>query len=254
MEKRFGFTVKRLISYLSSLLLPAAGLILPIALLCSGFCFNGSMLVFLILCLVAAGLLALTIFSNRTRKPVKALLSVIVSILFVVLYLFNFMFGTFGYLDCYDQEQVQEPYAAIRQSSECSWMPDLTQVGEPVNISYYSYHAKGFIFLWDAEYLVCSYEPEEYERQKANLDHTYRFQTEPLHVYDGDCEPTAELDGYVFRFVDVEGSFWTKQAPLIGYSDEAHEIMYVNYYDPDRDIYTSLKDLLIEDGGWKYIR
>ena len=29
---------------------------------------------------------------------------------------------------------------------------------------------------------------------------------------------------------------------------------YVNYYDPDRDVYTSLKDLLIDDCGWKFIR
>ena len=246
--------VKRLIAYFSSLLLPIAGYVFPIWLLQKDFCFNSTTLRFLISPLVAALLLAVVLFSKWGRKWVKVLLSIGILILFVFFYLCNFMFGTFAYLDCYEQEQVQEPYTTVRESWECSWMPDLTQVGEPLNISYYSYHAKGFIFLWDAEYLVCSYEPEEYERQKANLDHTYRFQTEPLHVYDGDCEPTAELDGYVFRFVDVEGYFWTKQAPLIGYSDEAHEIMYVNYYDPDRDIYTSLKDLLIEDGGWKYIR
>lgn len=245
---------KRLIIYLSCSVLPAAGYILPIWLLWKDFCFNGTILFFLISPLVAAILLALVIFSKRGRTWLKALLGAGILVLFVLYYLGNFMFGTIGYLDRYEQEQVQKPYSAILEGSECAWMPDLTQVGETASITHYSYHAKCFIFQWNAEYLVCSYEPEEYQRQKANLDTRYQFQTEPLHVYDGDCEPTAELDGYAFRFVEVEGYFWTHRAPLVGYSDEAHEIIYVNYYDPDRDVYTSLKDLLIEDCGWKFIR
>lgn len=246
---------KRLLAYFSSLLLPAAGLVFPIWLLQRDFCLNGNILYFLVSPLVAALLLAFTIFSKRGRKWVKALLTAAILILFVILYLLNFMFGTFGYLDCYEQEQVQKPYSAVREAYECAWMPELTQVGETTKITHYSYHAKGFIFLWEAEYLVCSYTSEEYEHQKANLENTYRFQTETLHGYHGDCQPTAELDGYTFRFVDLDESYyWTKHAPLIGYSDETDEIIYVNYYDPDRDIYTSLKDLLVEDGGWKYIR
>lgn len=245
---------KRLIAYFGSLLLPAAGYVFPIWLLQRDFCLNGNILYFLISPLVAAVLLAFVIFSKQGRKWVKALLSAGILILFVILYLFNFMFGTFGYLDRYEQEQVQEPYAAVRDASKCSWMPELTQVGETTKITHYSYHAKAFIFLWDAEYLVCRYEPEEYERQKANLDNTYRFQTKTLHAYDGDCEPTTELDGYTFRFVYLdEKYYWPKHAPLIGYSDENNEIIYVNYYDADRDVCTSLKDLLIEDCGWKYI-
>lgn len=254
MKKRFDFTKKRLIAYLSCLLLPAAGLFFPILLLRRDFCLNGSIVFFLILCFVSAGLPALIIFSNRRRKLIKALLSVIVLILFVILYLFNFMFGTFGYMDRYTQEQVRVPYAASRDTHSCSWMPELTQVGEPVNISHYSYHAKAFIFLWDADYLICSYEPEEYERQKANLENAYQFRTETLHSYDGNCEPTAQLDGYTFRFVDLNEYSWSKHAPLIGYSDEANEIVYVNYYDVERDVYTSLSDLLIVDCGWRYIR
>lgn len=42
--------------------------------------------------------------------------------------------------------------------------------------------------------------------------------------------------------------------PAAGYSDEANEIVYVNYYDVERDVYTSLSDLLIVDCGWRYIR
>lgn len=245
---------KRLIAYLGSLLFPIAGYVFPIWLMQKDFCFNSTILRFMISPLVAALLLAVVIFSKRGRKWVKVLLSIGILILFVFFYLCNFMFGTFAYLDCYEQKQVQEPYTTVRESWECSWMPDLTQVGELTKITHYSYHAKSFIFLWEAEYLVCSYEPEEYHQQKANLENMYRFQTETLKHYDCECPPTATLDGYTFRFVDLDEYSWEKHVPLVGYSDEAHEIMYVNYYDADRDILTSLMDLLIEDCGWKFIR
>ena len=245
---------KRLITYFSSLLLPLAGYVFPIWLMQKDFCFNSTTLRFLISPLVAALLLAVVIFSKWGRKWVKTLLSIGILILFVLFYLCNFMFGTLAYLDCYEQEQVQEPYTTVRESWECSWMPDLTQVGEPTKITHYSYHAKSFIFLWEAEYLVCSYEPEEYQKEKANLENRYRFYTETLKHYDCECPPATQLDGYIFRFVDLDEYSWETHVPLVGYSDEAHEIMYVNYYDADRDILTSLMDLLIDDCGWKFIR
>ena len=245
--------VKRLIAYFITLLLPIAGYAFPIWLMQKEFCFNSTTLRFLISPFAAALLLAVVIFSKWGRKWVKVLLSIGILILFVFFYLCNFMFGTFAYLDCYEQEQVQEPYTTVRESWECSWMPDLTQVGEATKITHYSYHAKGFIFLWQAEYLVCSYEPEEYQQEKANLKNIYCFQTETLKNHHGECLPTAQLDGYTFRFVDLDEYSWEKHVPLVGYSDETHEIMYVNYYDADRDILTSLTDLLTDECGWKFI-
>jgi hypothetical protein len=114
--------VKRLIAYFSSLLLPIAGYVFPIWLLQKDFCFNSTTLRFLISPLVAALLLAVVIFSKWGRKWVKVLLSIGILILFVFFYLCNFMFGTFAYLDCYEQEQVQEPYTTVRESWECSWL------------------------------------------------------------------------------------------------------------------------------------
>ena len=93
--------------------------------------------------------------------------------------------------------------------------------------------------------MICQYAQEEYAIQKARLDSAYTFQ-----------EETITIDGYQFKMLSVEkyNLSYPNNIILIGCSDATREIVYLEFYDFDLDIISSLEDFIIDECGWKYIR
>lgn len=129
-------------------------------------------------------------------------------------------------------------------------------MGETTNVEHYHVSSFAFIFSSETDYLICQYSQEEYETQKNRLNSVYTFQTETIKDRYSSCEPTAEIDGYQFKMLSIEQSEYgyPKNVYLIGYSDAAREIVYLEFYDIDLDYIRSLKEFIIDECGWKYIR
>lgn len=106
--------------------------------------------------------------------------------------------------------------------------------------------------------MICRYDQSEYLRQKALLDQKYTFQTDPMYSSDYVCQPTAQIDGYHFRLLSIEGDYqeyveYPKHLTLIACSDQTNEIVYVSFRDDDLDDISSLEELISQDLGWTYV-
>ncbi len=135
-------------------------------------------------------------------------------------------------------------------------MPELSELGNTTDIEHYNVFSAFYIFSTETDYLICRYTQEEYEIQKTRLDTAYTFQTETITDDYSNCEPMIEIDGYQFRMLSNEAYdlYFPKNIVLIGCSDEAREIVYLEFYDLDLDFVDSLKDFITDECGWKYIR
>ena len=147
-------------------------------------------------------------------------------------------------------------YAAMEQ--EHTLMPSLSELGDPTDIECHEMLASFAIFSWETSYLICRYTPDEYEVQKAELETEYTFQREAITEYKSNCEPSVEVDGYLFRLLSIEEYKEDIRYPhkiiLIGCSDEAREIVYAVFDDFDLDYILSLEEFITENCGWRYIR
>jgi len=90
--------------------------------------------------------------------------------------------------------------------------------------------------------------------QKALLDTTYTFQNDPMSVDEYTCEPTAKINGYLFRALSIEEYelYYPKRVILIATNDEENEIVYMVFYDDDLDYIESLPDFINNECGWKH--
>ena len=255
--KIFSFTKKRWIAFASVIILPLLLLGCGIIGLSAHLCLNKAFaLTYLLFPLTATALLALCIFS-RVGHGWKIGLSVLILLLFVVLFLGGVLFGRYVRVERYFNKDVAQHYASVTEENEL--MPVLEEIGQPVWTEYCDVFTSAFIFLSDADYLICRYDAEEYELQKQRLEEKYSFQTETLDSYDYPCEPSEMIDGYYFRVLSTKGEYERyTQYPwymgLIAYCDEEQEIIYLSYFNTDLDYLTSLSDFLDEECGWQHIR
>ena len=247
--KRFVFTKSRLIGFCCCVLLPIVAISLGILMLVNDVMLNiGFPFVYFLIPLIAAVLLACCIFSSsKTWK--KFVLSGVILVLFLILFLFSSFLVGWTQVERYKENEAVQQYSLL----ESEFMPDLAELGKPSHIEYYRLFSHFLIFSCEADGLICSYSQEDYEIQKARLDTTYIFQKEKT----GDnFDPMVDIDGYQFRMLSVEeyDLCYPKNVVLIGYSDNTKEIIYLEFYDIDLDYITSLKDFIMDECGWKYIR
>ena len=155
----------------------------------------------------------------------------------------------------YDGPYSGSLYSAFAEDNPL--LPDLQEVAEFSDPEYYKVSQEAYIFYWETTCFIFSYTPEQYEAQKAALDHHYIFQSEAIREGDYITEPIAELDGYVFRFLSPEEYDKTLDYPknimLIGYSDQKREIIYMIYKAPDMDYIGDLSHFVLNSCGWKYM-
>ena len=91
------------------------------------------------------------------------------------------------------------------------------------------------------------------------MEQTYVFQKEVISRYEKQCEPTAQIAGYTFRMVSVDGEYeeelrYPNRMILIATNDETRELVYIAFYDSDLDVIHSLSGFITEYCGWEYIR
>lgn len=255
--KKFEFTMARLDAFILASLLPLLILCCGILGLAAHLCFNKAFAItYLIFPLTAVAVLAVCIFSGM-RHEWKIGLSVLILLLFVILFLGGVLFGSYVRLERYYNKDVSQYYASVIEENEL--MPALEDIGQPVWTEYCDVFTSAFVFVSDADYLICRYDAGEYELQKQQIEEKYTFQTEILDSYGNPCEPSENIDGYQFRVLSTKGEYerymkYPRYMGLIGYSDEEKEIIYLSYCNTDLDYLTSLSDFLHEECGWNHVR
>ena len=256
-QKRFA--PARLIPFLCLLLLPFGAIALGIMLLAVNTLFNAAFAVtFGVLPLCFILLLWPIWMTGKPKAWLRVLLSVVLSVVFLLSVLFMIAVGKHEMLDCYEGDDMTVPYTEMQKKN--SFMPPLSDVGAPEETAYYDYFSQqmGF-FTCDAEILICRYGEDAYQQEKARVETAYTFQTQPMEACGYTCDPTATLDGYTFQILaDTEGAPWNESYPkivnLIATNDATHEIVYLYFCDDDLDYIEDMAEFIRNDCGWKHIR
>ena len=250
--QKFVFTKGRLIGLICSSIIPMVAIGLGILMLTKNIILDlGIVITYFVLPLIVIALLGLCIFYKfETWK--KVILSVVILVLFAMVFQFFCLIAGWTQVNSYEGEEAVQKYSSLKNEM----LPNLSKVGETIKIEYHNVSSFIFIFSYETDYLICEYDQEEYEAQKKQLDSTYVFQTETITDHDSNCEPMAQIGDYQFRMLSTQNYelYYPKQVVLIGYSDNAREIVYLEFYDIDLDYIPSLKDFIIDECGWKYIR
>ncbi len=258
LKKRIS--VLRIIAFLGTALLPLALLGLGFIFAIGGTILNIAFTMgYMILPLCALIALLFLIFSNIVVGKKVALCFAVLFLLIVTFTMVN-IGGTFILLDHYEDENVAEPYAEVANAFD--HMPKLSEIGSPEQIEYYDmFSSLGLIsiFTSDTDILICQYGEDDYQNQKALLDETYVFQTAPMNSGKENIEPTAEIDGYVFRMLSVSGEYeksyyFPNRLIFIATNDATKEIVYLSFFDDDLDYIGSMTTFINEKCGWEHIR
>lgn len=251
-------TVGRIIAFCIVSLLPLAVFGLGIFLLFGSICVNFPfILCYLILPLGCIAALFFLIFS-KFASGAKILFSFVLLLAFVFLLLFMMMALKFELLDQYTGDKMSVRYAEHIENFNA--MPQLSEVGDPESAVYYDYFSQmGAIFTCDADYLVCRYNREEYNTQKASVEERYVFQKEKLSASGYAIEPEISMDGYDFRLLSEDRDLgydvdYPKCLIFIATNDDTCEIIYMSFYDDDLDWIESLEKFINQDCGWRWVK
>lgn len=206
------------------------------------------------LCLL---LLWLTIRS-RQHLMIKWIFTFLILVFSYCLFL---MFATYGHFSVYeslDSSGNIEPYERYATESHRQ-IPQAGELGQPAELEYhYFYNRWAMFFQSECFTLIGTYSPEDYAAQTEALDTRYTFHTDPLDAGDTDLPPLYTLEGYEFRFLEMDSDTYRLSYPkymiLVGTNDETHEIVWSYYADDDLDYIPDPEEFLLEDCGWKFIR
>lgn len=115
---------------------------------------------------------------------------------------------------------------------------DLDNIGNYEDVFFQIYHKIVLIFQSDANTLIATYTPEEYEKQVKKLQEEVPFlEGEKESVY-GDFE----MNGWHFEVCDFEESRFPKSFSMVAFHEETNRIAYVEFKDPDLDTISGEKD------------
>ena len=259
MERKRTLSKGQIIACILTSLLPLAVLCLGIYIICRGaIILNRSFVItYLILPIVTIGGNVLMIACIR-RKVLRAFLC---GLWLVVLLFATFILSLFGYYETIRSYEDADARRAYSQAEAPDPMPSLEELGSPEKLEFHSYFSQGFaIFNCDSWVLIARYDDAAYAQEKELLDSRYQFQDNPMDVsYEPEyvTEPVFEADGFVFRFLSMEGEYslyYPKYLMIIGTNDATGEIAYLYFSDPDLDYITSIREFLDTDMGWEHIR
>lgn len=140
-----------------------------------------------------------------------------------------------------------------------SFFYEFTDWGNPTDAEYQFYDKQMGVFFDTYAYtLICHYTEPDYLVQKAHLEETCRFHTEPLSEPESTLPAEYETDGYTFRFLSFDEEEYRLEYPkymtILGFNDETHEIVYLYFDDDDLDYISSWDHFLTSDCGWNHIR
>ena len=256
MKEKFTFTKDGLFRFICCIILPVIAIGGGIVTLSKSVTTNlGFVMAFFIIPLITVCLFACCIFSNCKSRKKDLLCCVILILLFMSFCFFSLISG-YTQVKSYNGDEARQQYAFVK--GEKALLPELSDIGHPQNVEHYNVYTCLSIFASEADYLICRYTPEEFEFQKERLEEEYVFQADIITDEDANCEPITEIDGYQFRLLSIEEYkeelYYPKDIVLIGYSDDAQEIVYLAFHDMDLDYIPSLKSFIIDDCGWNHVR
>lgn len=255
MEKTNKITFLKVLAWSASILLPVLAVSLGCSLLFFGTIFNIAFAVtFLLIPVISIALLALILFSKKKAFS-KVVRIIFVLVVFAVSFLLSRMVGTFEIMHEQNTE-IEKSYTEVCE--DFAPMPTLEELGHYTRVEHYDYVSTTFgIFTSEADTLIVHYDSADYQEQKAFLDNKYAFQKEDMTALEYACVPSATINGYSFRVLDIDeyGSEiqYPKQMVFIATNDQSHSIAYTAFCDDDLDYIESLEDFLLNVCGWKHI-
>lgn len=225
---------------------------------------------FLLLLLVPALILARLILALRAmdRRSVKVIRAIVWNVLTVCWVLFGVTFlSLFMPLERHRvfRQDVLEEFT-VRQND---WFVKTTAIlaeadpGEPEEMVLHRCSRIAWFFETDADILLCRYTPEAYAAEKAALEKTMPWRTEPMYVSyyeDGGTdttEPTVRLGKDEFRFLDPGPDLalpFYKTCGIIVTNDKTREIAFIYYTDTEADGIRDMTEFLEEECFWSWIR
>lgn len=238
--------VKNLALCLACCILPVLAIGLGVLLLFASTVFNVAFAVTYVIIPLTSVLLIVWIAFVAKKTTVKATLIGLVLVAFVLSFLYTNLIGTFEMLEHRENGEIGEGYSETCDSFPS--MPTVAELKDYVRIEHYDYFSSCFgIFTCDADTLVVTYEPLEYQKQKALLDDRYLFQEDKIAVAD-----------YSFRLLVTGGEYgsetdYPKRMVFIATNDRECSISYTAFCDDDLDYIESYEELLLGDCGWKHI-
>lgn len=193
--------------------------------------------------------LAIFLLKNLTVKIVLCIAILVLYVLFDGLYL---ILAPLGKIEVYAGQEAVNSYNT--DASVSASMPEIGDLGTYETISFYNHWEKG-AFPSDTDVLILSYEENAYLKQKASVESTYSFLSEPITYGTYHCEPSLIIDGYSFRVVDLDHNQYgyPKHMLLVGYNDVTCEIVYMYHLDPELDYISSLEEFVTQICWWTYI-
>ncbi|MBQ9993541.1 MAG: hypothetical protein IJP17_02400 [Clostridia bacterium] len=246
-------TKSRIIAFTILSIIPVAAVVLGVILLTHDFLINRSFVLgFIIIPVCEILLLALVSFSGK-RRLVKVISAGLILVLFTLAFLAVNAMGKFEQLSRYENEDVKSHYV----ENDNIPMPSLSDIAQPIEMHLYDYFSQFTIFFsCDVDILICKYDEDAYESQKALLDESYVFQSNSMNARGYACEPTAEINGYLFRALSIDEYElnYPKNIVLIATNDDENEIVYMNFCDDDLDYIEVLDEFINDECGWKHIR
>lgn len=165
-----------------------------------------------------------------------------------------------GHFSLYDHAEGQKALDKYEEDiGHYDLMPEAADLGAPEKIEYHYFYNQWVTFFDSNCYtLICTYSPGDHASMTAQLDSRYTFHTEPLDAGDTELPPLYTLEGYQFRFLEMDTEtydlWYPKYMILVGTNDETHEIVWSYYDDDDLDYIPDPEDFLLDDCGWKFIR
>ncbi|MBQ1679121.1 MAG: hypothetical protein II062_06295 [Oscillospiraceae bacterium] len=159
--------------------------------------------------------------------------------------------------------------AAARFTGDYDWVPAFHKLdlGEPIREEYHKCEDRHFLDTSEVGILLCQYEALDYPRQKAALETSFRFLSEPLlgdyyyaarhgGVYES-FDPTVVLGDYVFRFAERGFDYWEpyyKQCCIVVTNDSTGEIGYLFYDNIDVDSVSDIHKFIEKNCCWNFVR
>ncbi len=131
----------------------------------------------------------------------------------------------------------------IKNYQAQSFMPDLDNIGEYVNIDYFSKKYESFFPEYSMQ-LVVKYNEEEFLKEKERLETAYTYLDKP-QLDDTDYRmPVKQFSAYGFDFkiAVFEDTVFPKNYGMVGISDQSQEIAYLWAYCPDLDLICTISE------------
>lgn len=218
--------------------------------LLQGYIVTLSLLILFFIVPIIVIIASLCCIRSNTSIVGKYVLCMLLIVLLLINTFFFSIFGEFIQLKSYHGEAAVDKYT--ENYFEYMKLPKISELGDFLDFEYHDYKYQMIIGEPATHTLICRYDTEIYKIQKNKIDSTYYFQDDKINT----TEPEVTIDGYNFRMLsdEVYFDYFPKKVAFIATNDSTNEIVYLRFFNVELDYIESLKEFILSDCGWKYIR